>query len=249
MKRRIIQIVAIIALIAMLFTLLPVLANATTIPSDATDPSVATDPSQPSTPTESSAPADSEGGSSFVGGAKADTDSSVVMIYAPELEATMAPLKLRVSTDDTHGETLAGNLLAEKFDSFLLPQVYKIELLNADGTAAQLPQSVGLDIPLIPETFLNDPRIFYIDLENDVAVDLNATMNDDMMTMHVVTDSLGYFALVGDIQNTPSLSEYPLWWIAPVVIVLLIGAGIGLFLIFGKTKKADKPKKNSKKKK
>lgn len=253
MNKKIIQIVAIIALVAMLLTLLPVFVNATENPSEATNPSTAPNPSQPSAPPESSVPPTTVDDSLTVGGAKADYDSGVVMVYAPEMEATMKPLQLKVSTNDTHGETLAGNLLAKKFDSFLLPLVYKIELFNADGTPAQLPQSVGLDIPLVPEVFLDDPKIFYIDLETDTAIDLNATMNDDMITMHVISDSLGYFALVGNIQNSPKISDYPLWWIVPVVIVLLIGVGIGIYLIFSKdrakAKKTDKPKKNSKKKK
>ena len=89
MNKKIIQIVAIIALVAMLLTLLPVFVNATENPSEATNPSIAPNPSQPSAPPESSVPPTTVDDSLTVGGAKADYDSGVVMVYAPELEETM----------------------------------------------------------------------------------------------------------------------------------------------------------------
>ncbi len=254
MKKTTIQIIAIILLVGMILALLPVLASAAN--TDATDAATPSTPSEPSEPSESSEPSSEPSQPSTSNdfetapGAIADTNSGVVMIYPPEKEEYMRALDLKVRTPGSDVEALVGNLLAKQFSNFLLVNIFDVNLYQADGTVATLDEAVGLDFPLDLENYVEDPQIFYVDLEKNTVTNLNATLNDDVISLHVITDSLGYFALVGGIKTASPLADVPLWWIVPVVIVLLCGAGIGAYLIISqKQPKKISAKKNKKSKK
>lgn len=152
--------------------------------------------------------------------------------YTSEQKQYYSQLQLQVSELRDEAADSAVQLITKTAGEVRRSRVFDISLLNTEGVSVQPDGTILVTIPVPQNWAGEDLHVFYVDPKAGTTEDMGATLSQDGTHVRFTTDHFSCYTLV---QLTPK-NELPILWVsAGVAAVLLIAAGV---LIFVKKKKA-----------